>query len=62
MNSEPPQGSRDVVLEVPNLSCRPCRIHGHKVCPERNFRCGKELAPKVVLAELLSRHFSTEPL
>jgi heptosyltransferase-2 len=50
-----PRGKDDVVLEVPNLSCRPCGIHGHKSCPERNFRCGKELAPERVMSALSSR-------
>jgi len=45
-----PRGPRDQVLEVPDLPCRPCGIHGHSACPEGHFRCGEDLAPKRVLA------------
>jgi heptosyltransferase-2 len=31
------------ILEVENLDCRPCGLHGHKECPKGNFRCGNEL-------------------
>lgn len=31
------------IIEVKNLSCRPCGLHGHKECPKGNFRCGNEL-------------------
>lgn len=29
------------VLEVKNLSCRPCGLHGYKVCPRGHFKCGE---------------------
>lgn len=25
------------------LACRPCGLHGHKACPEGQFRCGNEI-------------------
>ena len=31
------------IIECTQLDCRPCGIHGHKVCPQGHFRCGKEL-------------------
>ena len=31
------------IIEVENLACRPCGLHGHKECPMGNFRCGNEL-------------------
>ena len=31
------------IIEVENLPCRPCGLHGHKECPMGNFRCGNEL-------------------
>lgn len=31
------------IIEVPNLSCRPCGIHGKKKCPEGHFNCGNKL-------------------
>lgn len=30
-------------IEVKNLDCRPCGIHGHKECPKKHFKCGLEL-------------------
>jgi len=31
------------IIEVKNLPCRPCGLHGHRECPKGNFRCGNEL-------------------
>lgn len=31
------------VIEVTNLDCRPCGLHGHKSCPKNNFKCGNEI-------------------
>ena len=31
------------VVEVENLACRPCGIHGHKQCPKGNFKCGNDI-------------------
>ena len=31
------------VIEVENLKCRPCGIHGHKVCPLGHFKCGFDI-------------------
>ncbi len=44
-----PRGPRDRVVEVADLSCRPCGIHGHPACPEGHFRCGEDLAPALAL-------------
>ncbi len=32
------------VLEVQGLDCRPCHIHGGDVCPEKHFKCMKDLS------------------
>lgn len=29
------------VLEVKNLDCRPCGLHGYKACPLGHFKCGE---------------------
>ena len=50
-----PRGPRDVVLEVDGLDCRPCGIHGHPACPRGHFKCGRDLAPARVLAEVRRR-------
>lgn len=31
------------IIEVANLPCRPCGLHGHTSCPEGHFKCGKGL-------------------
>ncbi len=40
------KGSR--VLGVKDLSCRPCHIHGPKVCPKKHHKCMKDLSPDEV--------------
>lgn len=34
------------VVEVLELDCRPCGLHGHKECPKSHFKCGMELVVK----------------
>ncbi|MEY2652059.1 MAG: hypothetical protein RLZZ321_1152 [Bacteroidota bacterium] len=31
------------IIEVSNLACRPCGLHGHKSCPKGHFQCGEAL-------------------
>jgi len=31
------------VIEVENLDCKPCGLHGHKACPKGHFQCGNGL-------------------
>ena len=31
------------VIEVKDLDCRPCGLHGHKACPKGHFHCGNGL-------------------
>lgn len=31
------------ILEVKDLACRPCGLHGHKTCPQGHFKCGTAL-------------------
>ena len=35
-----PLSDNSNILEVKNLACRPCGLHGHKTCPEGHFKCG----------------------
>ncbi len=39
-----PLSDNSQVIEVENLDCRPCGIHGHKQCPKGHFRCGLEIS------------------
>ncbi|MEY4804920.1 MAG: hypothetical protein RL331_1441 [Bacteroidota bacterium] len=31
------------IIEVKDLACRPCGLHGHKSCPKGHFKCGEGL-------------------
>ncbi len=31
------------MIEVSNLYCRPCGLHGHRACPEGHFKCAFDL-------------------
>ncbi|MBN2103929.1 glycosyltransferase family 9 protein [bacterium] len=37
-----------VVVEHPDLACRPCSFHGTKTCPKKHFRCMKDVTPDKV--------------
>jgi len=47
-----PYGENNIVIEHPDLYCRPCRIHGSKKCPEGHFRCMKEIRAEDVLYQV----------
>ncbi len=38
-----PRGEGHQVLEIPDLSCRPCSLHGGSRCPRGHFRCMLEI-------------------
>ena len=40
-----PYGEGHRVMEVQNLSCRPCALHGGKKCPEGHFKCMRDILP-----------------
>ncbi len=42
-----PIGKNDLVIQK-ELYCRPCGIHGRKKCPEKHFRCMKEISVEEV--------------
>lgn len=46
-----PFGEGHRIVEHPDLYCRPCRIHGSRRCPEKHFRCMREIKPEKVLTE-----------
>ena len=50
-----PRGDKDVVIEVGELDCRPCGIHGHKVCPKGHFKCGEDIDADVVFDAAMQR-------
>lgn len=40
------------VFQVENLKCRPCGIHGGNTCPEKHFKCMKDILPEEVFKEI----------
>ncbi len=48
-----PLGGRAEVLEVDDLPCRPCGVHGREACWLGHWRCLRELEPARVAAEAL---------
>ncbi len=38
-----PLSDQSGIIEVKDLDCRPCGLHGHKSCPKGHFRCGAAL-------------------
>ena len=49
-----PAGTQDTVLQVNNLPCRPCSLHGSHPCP-RELACMRNLTPEVVLEAIRNR-------
>lgn len=47
-----PWSSNSKVFEIKDLYCRPCGIHGGKICPEKHFRCMKEITPDIIENEI----------
>ncbi len=39
-------------INLNNLKCKPCGIHGHNKCPINTFACGYELEPQIVIKKL----------
>jgi heptosyltransferase-2 len=48
-----PYQSKDKMLEI-DLYCRPCSKHGSKKCPEKHFRCMREIKPEMVFEVIIS--------
>lgn len=48
-----PWSKNSKVFEIKGLYCRPCGIHGGKICPEKHFRCMKEIFPETIEKEVI---------
>lgn len=44
----------NVVQSLEHLSCRPCGLHGHSMCPEKHFKCARTIQTKQLLNSLTS--------
>jgi len=49
-----PYNEKSETVELNNLSCKPCGIHGYKECPLRHFNCGRKLLPEMVLEKIVT--------
>ena len=47
-----PWSKNSKVFEINGLYCRPCAIHGGNFCPEKHFRCMREITPDLVENEI----------
>lgn len=47
-----PYSEKSKFISDNSLKCKPCGIHGHKVCPEKHFKCGYDLTPDKVFLEI----------
>jgi ADP-heptose:LPS heptosyltransferase len=47
-----PLSDNKTVIEIDQkLDCRPCGLHGHKVCPEGHFKCALEINPNSLISK-----------
>ena len=47
-----PWSKNNKVFEINGLYCRPCAIHGGNSCPEKHFRCMREITPDLIENEI----------
>ncbi|MBX2976932.1 MAG: lipopolysaccharide heptosyltransferase II [Ignavibacteriaceae bacterium] len=47
-----PYNESSKYLSISELDCKPCGIHGFRVCPQTHFKCGNELTPDKVINEI----------
>ena len=47
-----PWSKNSKVFEIKGLYCRPCAIHGGNSCPEKHFRCMREITPNLIENEI----------
>ena len=48
-----PWSNNSEVVELDEMSCRPCGPHGHKVCPLKHHNCMKQITADVVFVKAL---------
>ncbi len=47
-----PFNKKSSYVSLQGLSCKPCGIHGYNECPVKNFACGNNLKPDVVISKV----------
>lgn len=43
------------IMEISDLYCRPCHIHGKNYCPEKHFKCMNDIDENIVLKKILDK-------
>lgn len=49
-----PFRQNDRIIQIANLDCKPCGIHGYKKCPKKHFKCMIDLKPESVFNMAIS--------
>ncbi len=49
-----PTGKDDIVIENKEIKCRPCGMHGHKICPIKTHICMTSIKPDKVYKQIES--------
>ena len=47
-----PWSKNSEVLQVEDLECRPCSLHGGDSCPKKHFKCMVDIKPEVVFEKI----------
>jgi heptosyltransferase-2 len=55
-----PYGEGHLIIQK-KMDCRPCGIHGRKKCPEKHFRCMREISAEEVFQAIVSRMITSPP-
>lgn len=48
-----PRSSRNAIIQVEELSCKPCSIHGYQKCPLTHHKCMELITPEEVYRKVL---------
>lgn len=47
-----PLSDNSKIVEIGELYCRPCGLHGYRACPEKHFRCATQIDVQQLVASL----------
>ena len=50
-----PWSTNSTVIEVDNLDCRPCGLHGSKKCPKGHFKCMRDIPPERIYKTVIEK-------
>ena len=55
-----PFGEKSSILEIKDLSCRPCTVHGGHRCPIKTFDCMQKQDPEYILHRVINRVYNLQ--